>query len=91
MTAIENQWISFFEKQPEDGQGIWYYGHNIEVGCGEYCSSPGDPAELQVIIKHESLGFIDRLTAPWWMVDDGVMDRPTKKPSRPVPPDYPSG
>ena len=90
MTAIENQWISFFEKQPEDGQGIWYYGHKIGVWCGEYVYFPDDPASPHIMLCHESPGVVDRMDAPWWMIDDGEMVRPTK-PSRPVPPDYPSG
>lgn len=90
MTATNNQWISFFERQPENGQGIWYYGQHIGVWSGEYRYSPEDPVSHHLMLCHESYGFVDRMDAPWWMVDDGVMSRP-EKPSRPVPPDYPSG
>jgi hypothetical protein len=90
MTAIKNQWISFFERQPENGQGIWYYGQHIGVWSGEYVYSPNDPVSPHIMLCHESIGIVDRMDAPWWMLDDGKMDRP-EKPSRPVPPDYPSG
>jgi hypothetical protein len=84
------EWISFFERQPEDGQGIWYYGQHIGVWSGEYVYSPNDPVSPHIMLCHESIGIVDRMDAPWWMLDDGKMDSP-EKPSRPVPPDYPSG
>lgn len=81
-------WISFFEKQPENGQGIWYYGEMIGVWCGEYVYSPNDPVSPHVMLCHESPGVVDRMDAPWWMPDDGKMPRP-EKPSKPYPDNYP--
>ena len=37
------EWISFFDRQPEDGQKIWYYGKYIGVWVGIYHYSPNDP------------------------------------------------
>lgn len=84
------EWISFFDRKPEHGQGIWYYGEYIGVWAGEYSYCENDPFSPHRIFCHEAPGVVDRMDAPWWMVDDGVMSRP-EKPSRPVPPDYPSG
>jgi hypothetical protein len=89
MTAIENQWISFFEEQPVDGQDIYYYGQHIGVWSGQYRYDPNDPVSHHIILCGESYGVVDRMDAPWWMPDNG-QDKP-QKPSRPVPPDYPSG
>ena len=82
------EWISFFERQPEDGQGIWYYGEYIGVWCGEYRYAPDDLVSPHLMICHESPGLVDRMDAPWWMLDDGKMDRP-EKPSKDYPDDYP--
>jgi hypothetical protein len=84
------EWISFFDRQPEDGQGIWYYGQHIGVWAGEYRYCPTDKYSHHIMHCHESIGVVDRMDAPWWMLDDGKMNRP-EKPSRLVPPDYPSG
>ena len=83
------EWISFFERQPENGQGIWYYGQHIGVWSGDYRYSPEDPVSHHIMLCHESYGFVDRMDAPWWMSDDGVMNRP-KKPEIDYPKDYPS-
>ena len=83
------EWISFFERQPENGQGIWYYGEYIGVWAGEYVYSPNDPVSPHVIHCHETLGVCDRMDAPWWMPDDGVISRPNK-PDQPYPKDYPN-
>jgi len=81
------EWISFFERQPEDGQGIWYYGQHIGVWSGEYVYSPNDPVSPHIMLCHESIGLVDRMDAPWWMPYEG-QDKP-EKPSTPYPPDYP--
>ena len=85
MTATNNQWISFFERQPENGQGIWYYGQHIGVWSGEYRYYPEDPVSHHIMLCHESYGFVDRMDAPWWMPDEGQ-----SKPQRPEK-DYPDG
>ena len=82
------EWISFFEKQPEDGQDIWYYGPMIGVWSGKYNYSPDDPVSPHIMYCSESFGVVDRMDAPWWMVDDGVMVRP-QRPSQQYPADYP--
>jgi len=82
------EWISFFERQPEHGQGIWYYGECIGVWAGEYHYDPDDPVSPHLMFCHESTGVVDRMDAPWWMPDDGKMLRP-QKPSEKYPKDYP--
>lgn len=83
------EWISFFEKQPKDGQKIWYYGPMIGVWAGKYMYFPNDSYSPHIILCRESPGIVDRMDAPWWMFDDGLMDRP-EKPEQPYPADYPS-
>ena len=82
------EWISFFERQPENGQSIWYYGECIGVWSGEYRYSPDDPVSHHIMVCNESYGFVDRMDAPWWMPDDGKMVRPNK-PNEKYPKDYP--
>jgi hypothetical protein len=84
------EWLSFFDRQPENGQGIWYYGEHIGVWAGEYVYSPNDPVSPHIMLCHESPGVVDRMDAPWWMLDDGVMSRPDK-PEKDYPEDYPNG
>ena len=85
------EWISFFgPRRPINGQKIYYFGEYIGVWRGEYAYSPNDPVSPHIMLCHESPGIVDRMDAPWWMLDDGKMTRPEKR-SRPVPPDYPSG
>ena len=97
------EWISFFDRQPADGQKIWYYGEPIGVWKGEYKYSPDDPYSPHLMIcgerdeeTHKVLSeyglenlsmTVDRMDAPWWMPDDG-QDKPTK-PSKEYPDDYP--
>lgn len=82
------EWISFFEKQPVDGQSIYYYGHNIGVWQGKYNLDWNDPVSPHRMICSEALGVVDRMDAPWWMPNDRMMSRP-QKPTTPYPPDYP--
>jgi hypothetical protein len=100
------EWISFFEKQPEQGQSIWYYGEALGVWRGTYEFEPNDPfcpyqmvcrertKETDEILSKYGLDTIemtaDRMDAPWWMPDDGVMSRPIK-PAKDYPEDYPNG
>jgi hypothetical protein len=84
------EWISFFEKQPKDYQEIFYYGEYIGVWYGHYEYHPDDLCSPHIIICHESAGIVDRMDVPWWMPYEEGMIKP-EKPSRPVPPDYPSG
>ena len=84
------EWISFHgPRRPINGQSIYYYGHNIGVWRGKYNLDWNDPVSPHRMVCSETLGVVDRMDAPWWMPDDG-QERP-EKPSRPVPPDYPSG
>jgi len=83
------EWISFFEKRPEHGQRIWYYGEYIGVWAGEYSYCENDPYSPHLIYCHESPGVVDRMDAPWWMPDDGMMNRPIK-PTKDYPEDYPN-
>ncbi len=83
------EWISFFEKQPEQGQGIWYYGKHIGVWAGEYCYSANDPFNPHLILCHESFGIVDRTDVPWWMPRHEGMSKP-QKPETNYPKDYPS-
>jgi len=83
------EWISFFERQPEDGDKIWYYGPYIGVWRGEYHYVPNDPISHHNIHSTECAGFCDRMDAPWWMPDDGKMERPAK-PKSDYPKDYPN-
>jgi len=48
------EWISFFDRQPEDGQGIWYYGQHIGVWAGEYRYCPTDKYSHHIMHCHES-------------------------------------
>jgi hypothetical protein len=82
------EWISFFERQPEDGQGIWYYGQHIGVWSGEYVYSPNDPVSPHIMLCHESIGIVDRMDAPWWMPDEGQPKPPP--PKEHYPKDYPT-
>jgi hypothetical protein len=77
-------WISFFDRQPEDGQKIWYYGKYIGVWVGIYHYSPNDPVSPHIIVCDEAPGVVDRMDAPWWM-----SYRPNK-PATDYPEDYPS-
>jgi hypothetical protein len=70
------EWISFFDRQPEDGQKIWYYGKYIGVWVGIYHYSPNDPVSPP--------GVVDRMDAPYWQPY-----RPAK-PEKDYPKDYPS-
>ena len=81
-------WISFFDRQPEDGQGIWYYGEHIGVWAGEYAYCPADPVSPHLILCHEALGVVDRMDAPWWTQYQDGMDKP-EKPDTDYPADYP--
>ncbi len=81
------EWISFFERQPHDGQQIFYYGEHIGVWAGRYQYDPNDPVSHHIIHCSESWGVVDRMDAPYWMPDEGQ-----PKPERPVydyPDDYP--
>ena len=81
------EWISFFERQPHDGQQIFYYGEHIGVWAGRYKYDPNDPVSHHIIHCSESWGVVDRMDAPWWMPYEGQ-----PKPERPVydyPDDYP--
>ena len=81
------EWISFFERQPHDGQQIFYYGEHIGVWAGRYKYDPNDPVSHHIIHCSESWGVVDRMDAPYWMPDEGQ-----PKPERPVydyPDDYP--
>ena len=84
------EWISFFERQPYEGQQIFYYGEHIGVWAGRYNYSPNDPVSPHIIHCSESCGVVDRMDTPWWMSRHEGMTKP-EKPNRPVPPDYPSG
>ena len=82
------EWISFFEKQPYEGQQIFYYGEPIGVWAGRYNYSPNDPVSPHIIHCSETFGVVDRMDAPWWMPYEGQ-----PKPERPesdYPKDYPS-
>jgi len=84
------EWISFFEKQPKDYQEVFYYGQHIGVWLGHYEYHSDDPVSPHILICHESIGLVDRMDAPWWMPYEEGMVKP-EKPSRIIPPDYPSG
>lgn len=84
------QWISFHgPRRPINGQSIYYYGHHIGVWRGKYRINYEDAFCIHNIDCGEAPGNVDYMDAPWWMPDNG-QERP-EKPSRPVPPDYPSG
>jgi uncharacterized Fe-S cluster protein YjdI len=84
------EWISFHgPRRPINGQSIYYYGHHIGVWRGTYRINYEDAFCIHNIDCGEAPGNVDYMDAPWWMPDDG-QERP-EKPSRPVPPDYPSG
>ena len=83
-------WISFFDRQPEDGQHIWYYGEHIGVWAGEYCYATADQFSPHLIFCHESPGVVDRMDAPWWMPRHEGISKP-QKPATDYPKDYPNG
>ena len=84
------EWISFHgPRRPINGQSIYYYGHHIGVWRGTYRINYEDAFCIHNIDCGEAPGNVDYMDAPWWMPDNG-QERP-EKPSRPVPPDYPSG
>jgi hypothetical protein len=98
------EWISFFEKQPEHGQKIYYYGQYIGVWLGRYEYHPDDLFSPHLIICEEkddetetvlsTYGLaglsmtVDRMDAPWWIPYYG-QDKPPK-PKSYYPIDYPS-
>lgn len=82
-------WISFFARQPEAGQSIYYYGPPIGVWRGRYEYSPDDPVSPHIIHCDESPGVVDRMDAPWWQPVAG-QDKPGK-PGQDYPSDYPRG
>lgn len=97
------EWISFFDKQPINGQKIFYYGESIGVWSGTYKYCPDDLVSPHLMVCEErnkktdevlkeyglnNLEFVvDRMDAPWWMKNEG-QEKPAK-PSRPYPKDYP--
>ena len=81
-------WISFFQRQPRDGQKIWYYGKHIGVWLGIYHYSPNDPVSHHIILCDEAPGFVDRMDAPYWQPYERKQ-RPAK-PEKDYPEDYPS-
>lgn len=81
-------WISFFEKQPEHGQKIYYYGQYIGVWLGHYEYHIDDSFSPHIIICDECPGVVDRMDAPWWMPYYG-QPKP-EKPKSYYPIDYPS-
>ena len=83
------EWISFFERQPYDGQQIFYYGDYIGVWAGRYQYAPNDPVSHHIIHCSESWGVVDRMDAPWWMERHEGMNKP-QKPESDYPKDYPS-
>jgi hypothetical protein len=99
------EWISFFEKQPEHGQKIYYYGQYIGVWMGHYEYSPDDrfsphliiceqkdPETEQALLAYGLEGVtmtVDRMDAPWWMPYEKNMNIPMK-PTKEYPEDYPS-
>ena len=88
------EWISFFDRQPEDGQPIYYYGKYIGVWFGQYKYSPDDPVSPHIIHCKESLGVVDRMDTPWWMPYNPEMTRPHRPvnadgSARDYPDDYP--
>ena len=84
------EWISFFEKQPYEGQQIFYYGEPIGVWAGRYNYSPNDPVSPHLIHCSEAFGVVDRMDAPWWMPRHEGMSKP-QKPATDYPKDYPNG
>ena len=81
------EWISFFDRQPRDGQAIWYYGECIGVWKGHYSYSPDDPVSPHLIFCGQHPGVVDRMDAPWWMPYEG-QSKPLM-PSTEYPDDYP--
>ena len=81
------EWISFFDRQPENKQEIFYYGEHIGVWYGRYEYRPDDPVSHHVMICGQSPGICDRMDAPWWMPHEEGMWKP-EKPSKPYPDDY---
>jgi hypothetical protein len=82
-----SDWISFFDRLPEVGQAIYYYGQPTGVWRGRYTYSPDDPVSPHIIHCDESPGVVDRMDAPWWQPFDGQ-----PKPAAPMseyPTDYP--
>lgn len=82
-------WISFFDRRPEPGQAIYYYGQPIGVWRGRYEYSPDDLVSPHLIHCDESPGVVDRMDAPWWQPFDG-QPKPSK-PDQEYPSDYPKG
>lgn len=98
------EWISFFAKQPEHGQKIFYYGEPIGVWMGHYEYRPDDKFSPHLMFCEErdseteaaldAYGLtgitmtVDRMDAPWWMPYEG-QEKPTK-PAQDYPEDYPS-
>lgn len=97
------EWISYFDKQPAQGQKIFYYGEFIGVWRGRYSYDPDDGVsphrmiceetskETEDLLAEYGLGnlqmVVDRMDAPWWMPDEG-QEKP-EKPSQPYPNNYP--
>jgi len=79
-------WISFFDRQPEDGQGIWYYGEHIGIWLGHYEYRGDDPVSPHTMISDG--GVVDRMDAPWWTPYEDGMRKP-EKPAANYPDDYP--
>jgi hypothetical protein len=84
------EWISFFDRQPEDGQEIYYYGEYVGVWRGVYRYSPNDPVSPHVILCSETFGIVDRMDVPWWTPCVEGMQRPELPPFT-YPKDYPNG
>jgi hypothetical protein len=80
-------WVSFFDRLPEVGQAIYYYGPPIGVWRGRYAYSPDDPVSPHIIHCEESPGVVDRMDAPWWQPFDGQPKPPA--PMAEYPSDYP--
>lgn len=82
-------WTSFFEKLPEHGQKIYYYGEVIGVWQGRYEFHPDDSFSPHLMFCEEGSigGVVDRMDAPWWMPYDG-QPKPAK-PNQDYPEDYP--
>jgi len=87
------EWLSFFgPRRPINGQKIIYYGEPIGVWRGTYKVDRSDLYCEHLIFCGEGTikGVVDRMDAPWWMPYEEGMTKP-EKPSRIIPPDYPSG
>jgi hypothetical protein len=82
------EWISFFDKRPQHGQTIFYYGERIGVWLGTYEYHHDDIVSPHLMFCEESCGVVDRMDAPWWMPYEN-QTKP-EKPSSPYPKDYPN-